>query len=159
MHPLPGLLALFALVACSSTPSGGSPASGSSSGTGSSSGGSSASDASSDAPSSDAAAGASDGAYEVGAATDAREEAPSVPAEGGMLGVNPCASCTAQQCLNPLEACGGSQACLSALQAFNACFGAALDAGASCGATFAATGPEASTLWQCMSTTCASSCG
>jgi hypothetical protein len=70
-----------------------------------------------------------------------------------------CAACTATDCLPALEACGSSQACLNALQAFNACYGADPAGGATCGATLASTGSAASTLWSCLSSKCRTTCG
>jgi len=81
------------------------------------------------------------------------------PGDGGGSGVNACAACTVQVCMTQLQGCAASQACLGALEGFNACYGASPDAGAACGAMLAASGQEAATLWQCLSTSCTSACG
>jgi hypothetical protein len=84
------------------------------------------------------------------------EAAPSVDSSAAAAG--PCASCTAMMCPTQLEGCAGSEGCTDALVAFNDCF-TAPDLGASCGATFASAGSQASAMWACMSTTCKATCG
>jgi hypothetical protein len=96
---------------------------------------------------------------DAGSVTDAGEAGTTQPGDGGGTGVNACAACTVQVCMAQLQGCAASQACLDALQGFNACYGASPDAGAVCGAMLAASGPEGATLWQCLSTSCTSACG
>jgi hypothetical protein len=74
----------------------------------------------------------------------------SSPSEGA------CAACTANDCLSELQSCGASQTCTNDLVSFNDCLGA--HAG-NCGTTFAAGGAAEASLWACLSTKCASTCG
>jgi len=97
--------------------------------------------------------------HDAGPVADASEAGTTQPGDGGGSGVNACAACTVQVCMTQLQGCGASQACLGALQGFNACYGASPDAGAACGAMLAASGPEGTTLWQCLSTSCTTACG
>jgi hypothetical protein len=123
---------------------------------------SSASSPSSTSPGDDESTGdaAVDGAG--GDAQGSGEDAADVQAgDTGTSGPNAqsCAACTATDCLSALESCGSSQSCLSALQEFNTCYGEDPTAGATCGATLASTGTDASDLWSCLSSKCHPSCG
>lgn len=84
----------------------------------------------------------------IDSAVDAASDA--APTQGG------CAACTANECLPELQACGGSQACLNDLVAFNGCLAAQ---SGDCGSSLAAGGAAQATLWSCLSTKCAASCG
>ncbi|HEX4515723.1 MAG TPA: hypothetical protein VGH87_28155 [Polyangiaceae bacterium] len=74
----------------------------------------------------------------------------SSPSEGA------CAACTANDCLSALQSCGASQTCTNDLVSFNDCLGAHTG---NCGTTFAAGGSAEASLWACLSTKCASTCG
>jgi hypothetical protein len=84
------------------------------------------------------------------AMTDSASQSDSQPNEGQ------CAACTANQCLPQLEACGSSQGCTDDLVTFNNCLSAQQSG---CGTTLAAGGSAQASLWACLSTLCASSCG
>lgn len=78
------------------------------------------------------------------------EPADALPSQGG------CAACTANQCLNELQACGGSQDCLNDLIDFNTCLSTAAG---NCGTKLAAGGKLESSLWSCLASKCTSTCG
>ena len=67
-----------------------------------------------------------------------------------------CAACTANDCLDQLQACAGAQSCVNDLVTFNDCLASQTG---SCGTAFAAGGAEQADLWACLSTKCASTCG
>ncbi len=102
---------------------------------------------------------ATDASPTTDAVTDAvASDAPSdvVTATDSQPNEGLCASCTANKCLNELQACGGSQTCTNDLVTFNDCLSADQS---NCGTSFAAGGSAQASLWACLASQCASVCG